>query len=137
MPNTNKVQQRAINLGRRIQKAIKDGVFRLDVGYASKPHPIFDPAPKGVVCQGCALAAAAFVISREPLDMGQEGCLEVVTEAISRDDAAQLECGYERWTHTTHAVRRNGKVKSRRIKAKPNNAFYKLGAKLRTQRLGA
>jgi len=135
MPNLKPIEKRAASLGRKINKAIDDGKFQLDVGYASKTHPIWNPAPKaGVVCTGCALAAAAYAIGRVPLSAGQHECIQVVTQKITHDDAAQLECGYERWTNTQITIERKGKTVHKTIKARTKNAFYKLGQKLREQR---
>jgi hypothetical protein len=135
MPNRTTITKRASNLGRQIATQINAGKFRLrlDVGYLSKPEP-YDYAPKGVVCQGCALAAAAYAIGREVLSGDQTTCLNVVLPKITRDDAAQLECGFERWSSTRQEVAKNGKVVVKHFKARPRSAFFKLGERLRARR---
>lgn len=127
------IKQRARDLSKRINEAIKSGAFKLSGGYlkqlSGRRH-----------CEGCALASAAYVFGgapeRPPALDGRFGigykdrgaCLDAVSPSITRRDAAQLEMGFERWAEFRDHV---GRVE---VEARHGHPFYKLGRRLRARR---
>jgi len=131
--------QRAANLGRKIDRRIKNGTFRLDEGYLNKQ--LKGGRELEGKCEGCALAAAAFAMSRGKVQeaRSQTECVTTVMSdsTISREEAAQLEMGYEGWVHVGYTIdlKPGGELRRQVFKEDRQNPFHKLGVKLRLRRL--
>ena len=106
-------EERACELGKRIRELVDKGEFRL---MDLNQHYGGDG-----VCQGCAIAAAAFVVGQRRADT-RVACAKATTDAglMTREEAAQIEMGYECW-------KTNRDWTSSVVQRDVESPFYKLG----------
>lgn len=80
-------------------------------------------------CRGCALAAAAFVLSKGLVRARRSECfagaMSDASLGITKEEAAQLEMGFEGWPDTTGVL-----ANERPLRADGTDPFYQLGVRL-------
>jgi len=117
-------QEQADELRTKIEAAIENGEFVLDHGLGYL-QDIQVANNSRIGCGGCALGAAAYVLSGRTVTYAYGEDCQRLSQAggLSAVDVSQLEMGFESWWSV-----RVGKVRYSRDE---NHPFYQLGKDLR------